>query len=172
TSFPDSLFSLQRTEDPSFPKGDIAGEEYVLTPYQEVLLQQIPDDLGAGLVHAVHEAGTRLIHKGHGQTVEHYLTSMQKEPRPLYIAHAVWSATASLGSLPALEHKKEITRKEKLAISLLAWNECFGDEEKALARLFYLFQLDCRFFLEQPWVQGLLASWIDQGAREKLERAF
>lgn len=61
----------------------------------------------------------------------------------------------------------------KWMVSVIGWarTEEKGSEE-ALNHLPMLFQLDCAFFLEQPWIRRVLAFWHQQGEEKKVQHAF
>jgi hypothetical protein len=47
-----------------------------------------------------------------------------------------------------------------------------ADERFALNLLPVLFHIDCRFFLQQPWISELLADWHDKGEEFYIQHAF
>jgi hypothetical protein len=61
--------------------------------------------------------------------------------------------------------------KWMIAVTGWAHYEAKGPDE-ALNRLPTLFQLDCDFFLRQPWISKLLASWHKEGDEKKIHHAF
>ena len=58
--------------------------------------------------------------------------------------------------------------------SLLVWDLGEGKEGEryALNMLFLLMEMDCFFFLGQPWLRKLLSSWREQPDRRKINHVF
>src|SRR5262245_8872659 len=96
----------------------------------------------------------------------------QKAPTPGVTIH-LENILSGLEELPTLAYLDE-SEAGKWVWSLLVWDlsEGKGGEKYALNMLFLLMNMDCFFFLGQPWLRKLLSSWREQPDRRKVNHVF